>query len=597
MTDPLLIASSIPSFTPDTLVSFVEQEREVLRESERLERELDVETLVERGIAIDGLTVVRAFAGGFVLQCGKNESRLRIGDRIELTSGPSRFTATLSDMHEQGREIHVVPTGKGTWNVSKGPWMARLLAVDVCGLVLAALGQLQPGAPGWWLVRALSGQVPTPYGRKRRVAMTSRHILNDIVADSKLPLDETQRVVLELAAELPPLLLIQGPPGTGKTQVLALVAETCSRLGKRTLIVAPTHQAVNNALSAVKSRFPGRRTLKVGDELHRDSLNRGVETALFEDGNFRSPVSASSDTITGMTFLSALHHLVLRRSALAPNVMLIEEAGQLPLAHGACAGLVGAGSIFLFGDDAQMPPVFLSPIDRDPLALSVFAQIRATQVTTPHMLATTYRLNADLCDVIGRTFYPTLDNSLLRSSATSRDRVFPVQISERASESPGVVAAVLSPSAAFVVVESPVGHDYQSNPIEARFVAELSGMSLKAGLNPDDVAVVTPFRKQAAMIRGMLQAQLPPGMQMTVVDTVERVQGLTVEMVVLSLCISDIGYAQHMAPFVLSLNRLNVAISRARTKAVLIASTSLLALDTFKHWSRLQKSACHRIPL
>jgi len=160
-----------------------------------------------------------------------------------------------------------------------------------------------------------------------------------------------------------------------------LVAEALARMGRRTLVLAPTHQAINNALSTIRRCFPGRRTVKIGDELRRESLDEGVDCTLFVDGTRRSGIPVSSDTITGMTFVSALHHLILRKSALAPNVVLIEEAGQLPLAHGICAGLIGAGSILMFGDDLQMPPVFPAAVADDPLAESLFARFRRVSLT------------------------------------------------------------------------------------------------------------------------------------------------------------------------------------------------------------------------
>ena len=77
-------------------------------------------------------------------------------------------------------------------------------------------------------------------------------------------------------------------------------------------------------------------------------------------------------------------------------------------------------------------------------------------------------------------------------------------------------------------------------------------------------------------------------------DTVERVQGLTVDLVIFSLCTTDIEYASEVAAFLFSPNRLNVAVSRARTKVIIIACDQvgnaipseyggLLALNRFKN--------------
>ena len=585
--------------TPTALAAFVGQERTLLKAEEQIERQLDIATLVERGSAIAGLNIVRESGGNLVGRCDANESRLRIGDRVELRAESQHLTAVLTDLRDYGREVHLRPAS-AVQPSSPGPWAARLLPVDVSGLVQSCLGKLRPGAPGWSFFRVLSGvSSPPPPGELGPRAKSTA--VADLLADVNPGVDESQREVLELCATLPSILAVQGPPGTGKTRVLALAAEACARLGKRTLVVAPTHQAVNNALSTIRQCFPQRRTVKVGDQLRRESLLEGVECALFEDGSPRSPIPATCESITGMTFLSALHHLVLRRSGLAPHVILIDEAGQLPLTQGASAGLIGAASIFLFGDDAQMPPVFPSSLDGDPIATSVFAQLRTTAPTSLRMLSTTYRLNAELCGLIGGVFYPSATGSDLRPSVDAGSRVFPT-IPDGAVLLTEPVASALRSTASFIVIESPAGSHRQANPVEARCISELLGACIEGGLPPDAIAVVTPYRRQAALIRSFLQNRLPSNMLLPVIDTVERVQGLTVELIAISLCVSDRDHALAAAPFLLSPNRLNVAVSRARTKVVLVASSTLLDLSeddlgTTAQWSTLVRRVAHRLSL
>ncbi len=190
------------------------------------------------------------------------------------------------------------------------------------------------------------------------------------------------------------------------------------------------------------------------------------------------------------------------------------------------------------------------------------------------MLNTTYRLNAELCEVIGRVFYA----GALCPSAAARDRRIVVDLAPYAP-SATAVARALSPEVSFVWVRSGPGGSHQANTAEAAFVAETVRTCLLAGVSPDAVAVVTPFRRQAALIRDRLQAQLPAGARLPIIDTVERVQGLTVEIVVVSLCASEPEYAASVLPFLCSPNRLNVAISRARTTVVLVASSTLANLS------------------
>src|SRR5262249_5154470 len=151
-----------------------------------------------------------------------------------------------------------------------------------------------------------------------------------------------------------------------------------------------------------------------------------------------------------MTLVTALHHLVLRRSGLAPNVVVVEEAGQVPLSQGACIGLIGAGSILLFGDDLQMPPVFPGELAADPLARSVFASLRSTYPESINMLETPYRLNAELCSLIGRAFY----DGRLPPSDSARSRQFPIELAH--TQDTRWAEPLLTPQRALVVVRSPV---------------------------------------------------------------------------------------------------------------------------------------------
>jgi superfamily I DNA and/or RNA helicase len=79
----------------------------------------------------------------------------------------------------------------------------------------------------------------------------------------------------------------------------------------------------------------------------------------------------------------------------------------------------------------------------------------------------------------------------------------------------------------------------------------------------------------------LIQYEIGSGVDLPIVDTVERVQGLTVELVAISMCTTDPEYASETASFIFSPNRLNVAVSRARTKVVIFVSESILdALPT-----------------
>ena len=136
----------------------------------------------------------------------------------------------------------------------------------------------------------------------------------------------------------------------------------------------------------------------------------------------------------------------------------------------------------------------------------------------------------------------------------------------------------MSPEHSFVWLQIADTTCTQHNLAEAMAVSDLVGRCLLAGLSTEDIAVVTPFRRQAMRIRSILSSILPSGVSCPIVDTVERVQGLTVEVILVSLCASDMDYVTSEAGFLLSPNRMNVAVSRARTKAIVLASPVILNL-------------------
>ena len=124
----------------------------------------------------------------------------------------------------------------------------------------------------------------------------------------------------------------------------------------------------------------------------------------------------------------------------------------------------------------------------------------------------------------------------------------------------------------------------------------VSELVRRHGLDPAEIAVVAPFRAQVRAIRSALQ-EAGVDSEELVVDTVERVQGQEREVVILSLAVGDPATLDSRSKFFFSTNRLNVALSRARTKSILVASRgafgalpadpeSLYAVAVFKQLAR-----------
>jgi hypothetical protein len=552
----------------DELLEFARLQNKAEMADRQFAEFLTDEALADRGEAVTDLHIIGRAKNFLEMRCEENTSRLRPGTAVGLETTGVSLPATIIDIMESGRTFHF-RVARRTADIPLGPWVAKEESVDLSAALQQCLRKLQPGAPGWTFLKILAGEdsmVRTEPGDEPR----NSALLAQILAEAGQVFDSSQEEAATACMRLPNSMAVQGPPGTGKTLVLAMVAEALARLGRRVLVVAPTHQAVNNALSTIHGLFPARQLVKVGDKIRRESLSDGIECKLLRSALQEAP-RLTSEMITGMTLLSALLNLALRTSGLAPNVLLIDEAGQLPLVQGICAGLIGAGSTLLFGDDAQMPPVFPSEVRNHPFAVSLFARLREVRPGSVSMLDTSYRLNDELCRIISESFYPDTERAL-RPSSDSGARKLSIGLPDKTGAK--LFLKALQAGTSFVWAKTSNSECRQTNALEADFIADFVTACRIGGLEPSGIAVVTPFRRQAALIRRMLQSRLPQPAIIPIVDTVERVQGLTVEVVAISLCASDPEYASQIADFLFSPNRLNVALSRARTKAVMAAAPS-----------------------
>jgi DNA replication ATP-dependent helicase Dna2 len=213
------------------------------------------------------------------------------------------------------------------------------------------------------------------------------------------------------------------------------------------------------------------------------------------------------------------------------------------------------------------------------------------------MLEVTYRMNAELVRWPAESFYdgklhPAPENAERRLALPQPVRGFP---------------EIIDPDEPLVFVEMDhCGAQRYSND-EAIMVADLLVDLCVAGFAMTQVAVVVPFRRQARQIRLFLKTRTAlRGYDVSgcVIDTVDRMQGQEREVVIVSMTASEPGYIARLIEFLLQPQRLNVAVTRARSKVIIVASEQLTrsasfdaeALDLISLWSTL-RDACHLIRL
>jgi DNA replication ATP-dependent helicase Dna2 len=181
------------------------------------------------------------------------------------------------------------------------------------------------------------------------------------------------------------------------------------------------------------------------------------------------------------------------------------------------------------------------------------------------MLTTTYRMNDLINEFPSKVFY----GGRLRPSASAGPARFePVpggpfdEIFDAGR--PAVLARI-----------DYEGFRTRSEP-EARAVADMAAdLLVRQKVQLAEMAIVSPYRAQLRIIYTMLRERVPGG-RLPVIDTVERIQGQERKLLIVSLASSDPDYLSgSQADFFFSPNRLNVTLTRARTKLVVAASRHL----------------------
>ena len=109
-------------------------------------------------------------------------------------------------------------------------------------------------------------------------------------------------------------------------------------------------------------------------------------------------------------------------------------------------------------------------------------------------------------------------------------------------------------------------------------VVELIQSLMQVAIHPRQIGVIAPFRAQGRAIRKLLRQVMPSeeALKELVVDTVERMQGQEREVMIVSMTTSNPSFAGRLAKFYFQPERLNVSITRPRTKLILVGSRHVL---------------------
>jgi uncharacterized protein len=335
--------------------------------------------------------------------------------------------------------------------------------------------------------------------------------------------------------------------------------------GRTVGITGPSHAVINNLIGKVcecadargiEPRI-GQRADKDNPQLHPrakslspDRLEQGIR-----DGEL--------DLVAGTSWLWSREQF-----ADSTDVLFVDEAGQLSLAN-VLSVAHAAGMLVLLGDPQQLAQP--SDVAHPPGAGgSALEHILGDHATMPPdaglLLDRTWRMHPELCRYTSDVFY----DGRLRTEEN-------LDLQEILGEHP-------LRGAGLRIVEVPHEGNTNASPQEAAQVARLVGDLLglqwqdKHGAHhpiaPRDILVITPYNAQIRAIREALAlAGYPPEIQ---VGTVDKFQGREAPLAIYSMATSSADDASRGLEFLYDHRRLNVATSRAKAMAIIVASPRLV---------------------
>lgn len=517
---------------------------------------------VEDGTCIDGLTFVRVDeAGCAVFRHHGNDSRLREGDLVTLRQSEDGDETTASIYREEREQLWLV-TERGFRDAMfevVDEWFVDEAFLDLEGHYLTALERVATTAIGQeCILPLLNGEDETELDEEE-----FNGAMEELSAAPR-SWEEAQQDAIASCLAADRCYVVQGPPGTGKTRVLAEVVRRLVERGERVLITGFTHRAIDNVLAATARAIDDRsRVARICAPVHGRSENF--------DRYEHFSACPLAEQAGGWVAAATPFALNKRLPGVEFDTIVVDEAGQMTTALAIMAMLRGR-KYLLFGDDQQLGPVVVSQPRRDAARAGIFHTLKS-QARQGTMLDVTYRLNARLAEWPSENFY----HGELTPAPTAADRRLAWSMTNALS---GWLGEALDPASPLVWLWNVDERGRTVNQREADCIAELLRAMRQGGVRPEDVAVVTPYRRQARAMRHRLESMMPgDSWRGCLIDTVERMQGQEREAVILSLCASEPRFIQRQAEFLYDPRRLNVAATRARAKFIVVAAESILNVE------------------
>ncbi len=412
-------------------------------------------------------------------------------------------------------------------------------------------------------------------------------------------LTEEQNRVMQKILNAEDYFLLWGPPGTGKTNIIVrhLVSHLIKNTGEHLLILAYTNRAVDELCYALKaSSYTD--FLRIGSRFSTDpnfveNLFGSKVKSITQRAELREIVNKHRIIIGTISSVLGKRELFSLKNF---DRIIIDEATQVlePMLAGL---LPGFKNVLLIGDHRQLAAVVaqskenrsvnddaLRSIELTDLGNSYFERIfrrcEIEQWTWAYdKLSYQGRMHEDVMAFPSQHFY----NGMLKTLPGENDNAQSVPLDFAYVADDSVSKLIASKRVLFFPIEAGELFNSKVNEQEAKFVATVLKKIIDLyddndrSLDLTEVGIITPYRAQIAQIRRKLESLNIPSEALTV-DTVERYQGGSRKIIIISLCVNSLNQLENLVS--LSSDnvdrKLNVALTRAKEQVIVIGNPEIL---------------------
>lgn len=491
--------------------------------------------------------------------CDNNISKFKEGNPVLLSNGVHKFEMEIDEDSPENfilkpNDFNVKSCYVDSNDYPKNNWEINTVKMDITAKLLLSAAQILKDNSSTLnnIDSFINGRTKNNYKNySQRVGY----------------LNDSQNTAYLKAINASDFCIIQGPPGTGKTETIANITKQLIESGVNVFITAPTNTAINNCLNAISTKVKdSSQVIKIGEKASNKEVQENQfvmkKSRLAYSSYLNNPNYSQNGIAIGATAYSLCYPASKKLDGWKFDVVIIDEASQLSIPL-SIAAMCRTGKYIFVGDHKQLDPIIPKNSNNEMFSESIFSRLARIYPSEINLLNTSYRLNETLIKIPNTLFY----ENRLHSDATTRIDKTQYQCTYHPQ--------VLNNDSHNLILHN-VFDGISSSPHEAKLAAELVFDLLNNGVKLNDIGIMSPYRAQVREIKKEIKKIIPKSIsnpfESLFVDTVDSMQGQERNYIIYSMSNSHPLESMRRLDFFYSPNRLNVAITRAIKKCVVIAN-------------------------